>query len=210
MNLRCLRCLEEGTYFARTQSSGGSAGWLVFTVSQEGWGSHEASCANVGRSTNWNQWPLPGWSASPTRMKRYCWGEETLPEWGWLEQESLWKEVFLVTQALQSPCRAPAGRIQQGAAGRTDIWFRESQLFVTKQNIEGLVGNWQSTLVTGPMVRLMKHRKGVQKALDSADMINIHYKVMSCHNVCELYSRSREMRHPWPSVKNAVESGAAG
>lgn len=56
----------------------------------------------------------------------------------------------------------------------------------------------------------MKHRRGVQKALDITDMINIHYKVMSCHNVCELYSRSREMMHPWSSVKNAVKSGAAG
>lgn len=96
---------------------------------------------------------------------------------GWSSEKCCWvrliregvtlEEVLLLTpQALQSPSGASTSRTQQGAAGKADIWFRESQFCITKQNIKGLVGDWQTTLVTGPVVRLMKHRRGVPKAAE--------------------------------------------
>lgn len=62
--------------------------------------------------------------------------------------------VLAFPSSLTVPLRGRRRRPQQGAAGKADTCFRGSQLCITEQNIEGLVGGQQTILVTGPAGRI--------------------------------------------------------
>lgn len=138
------------------QSAGGDAGWLVPTAFLSG--STETNCVGFGKTANWNQ-------HQHQKMVRLPWWRGSLGEAHWIRGDTE-LTVLLSTPHLLA-------RTQMRAAGKADVWFRESWFCITKQNTEELA---DSCPVRG---RLMKHRKDVQKALDSTDMTCIHSRAIS-------------------------------